>query len=64
MDMVKATGLPTPPVSPKANSHEIPREKRDWLPEAAKKSDPQGTTGINIGPSSKYWRATERGGSK
>jgi hypothetical protein len=56
----KPSGLPIPPELPRVNSHERPREKRDWLPEAAKKSDPQGTAGVNIGPSSPHWRKTEK----
>jgi hypothetical protein len=49
------------PPLPRANSHEArPKEKRDWLPASAKKSDPQGTEGVNIGPSSPHWRKTER----
>jgi hypothetical protein len=56
----KASGLPTPPVEPRANSHERPREKRDWLPESAKKSDPAGTGYTQIGPSQAAWHATEK----
>jgi hypothetical protein len=60
----KATGLPTPPPEPRANSHERPKEKRDWLPAAAKKSDPQGTPYVAAGPGTAAWRATERGKGK
>jgi hypothetical protein len=61
----KVSGLPTPPPEKRANSHERQKDRvTGWLPEAAKKSDPQGTAGVNIGPSSPHWRKTERGGSK
>jgi hypothetical protein len=57
--------LPSTPPAPKANSSERPREKaQNWLPPAATKSDPQGTAGVNIGPSSPHWRKTERGARK
>jgi hypothetical protein len=54
--------MPSTPPMPRANSHERPREKaQGWLPKAATRSDPQGTEGVNIGPSSPHWRKTERG---
>jgi hypothetical protein len=62
MNMVKATGLPTPPPEPRANSHERPKDKvRDWLPAGATKSDPQGTPYVAIGPGQKAWSATQKG---
>jgi hypothetical protein len=55
----KPSGLPTPPPSPRANSHEVARDKiRDWLPAAAGRSDPAGTAYTEIGPSSSSWRST------
>jgi hypothetical protein len=55
----KASGLPTPPPLPRANSHEIPRDKvRGWLPAAAEKSDPQGTPYVAIGPGTAAFRST------
>jgi hypothetical protein len=55
----KASGLPTPPPSPRANSHEVPRDKvKDWLPAAAGKSDPQGTPYVAVGPGTPAWKAT------
>jgi len=58
----KATGLPTPPPSPRANSHETGREKVfGWLPESAKKSDPQGTPYTPFGPGTPAWRAKAKG---
>ena len=57
--MAKASGLPTPPPSPRANSHEVPRDKvRDWLPAGARVSNPEGTQYVPIGPSSGAWRST------
>jgi hypothetical protein len=55
----KPSGLPTPPPSPRANSHEVPRDKvRGWLPDAAGKSDPEGTPYVAVGPGTSSWRAT------
>lgn len=57
----KAAGLPTPPPLPRSNSHGIPRDKvRGWLPDAAGKSDPQGTEYTKIGPGTPAWKATGR----
>jgi hypothetical protein len=59
----RATGLPTPPVMPRANSAERPKDRvRDWLPESAKKSDPEGTKYTPIGPGTPAWHATQKGG--
>jgi hypothetical protein len=56
------TGLPTPPESPRANSPETGRDKvRGWLPEAAKKSDPQGTAYVRVGPGTPAWHAKAKG---
>jgi hypothetical protein len=53
--------LPSTPEMPRYNSAAYPKEKaQNWLPKAATKSDPQGTEGVNIGPSSPHWRKTER----
>jgi len=61
----KSSSLPTPPPSPRANSHEVPRDKvSGWVPPAAAKSDPQGTPYTPIGPGTKAWAATQRGGKK
>jgi hypothetical protein len=47
----RATGLPTPPPEKRANSHERPKDKvTGWLPESAKRSDPEGTKYPKIGP--------------
>jgi hypothetical protein len=52
----KASGLPTPPPSPRAK---VPRDKvRGWLPAAAGKSDPQGTPYVAVGPGTPAWKAT------
>jgi hypothetical protein len=57
----KANGLPTPPPSLRANSHEVPKDKvRGWLPDAATKSDPAGTKYTPIGVGTKAWAATEK----
>lgn len=54
-----AKALATPPTLPRANSHEVPRDKvRGWLPAAAEKSDPQGTEYQKIGPGTPAWRST------
>jgi hypothetical protein len=53
--------LPTPPPSPRANSHEVPRDKARFLDgTAAAKSDPQGTPYAPFGPGTKTWAATEK----
>jgi hypothetical protein len=53
--------LPTPPPLPRANSHERPRDQiRGWLPDAAGKSDPQGTPYTPIGPGTSHWSKTTR----
>lgn len=54
----RASGLPTPPPSPRANSHDVAREKRDFLPPAAKVSDPAGTKYVPFGPGTPAWKAT------
>ena len=57
----KPTGLPTPPPLPRANSHEVPRDKAlGWVPPAAARSDPQGTPYVAIGPGSPAWAKTTR----
>jgi hypothetical protein len=59
--MVKATGLPTPPPEPRANSHERPKDKvTGWLSESAKKVDPAGTKYTPFGPGTPAWSATEK----
>jgi hypothetical protein len=48
---------------PRANSAERPKDRvRDWLPESAKKSDPEGTKYTPIGPGTPAWHATQKGG--
>jgi hypothetical protein len=57
----KATGLPTPPPSPRSNSHEIPREKAKFLDGSpAAKSDVRGTPAFKFGPGTKVWATTEK----
>jgi hypothetical protein len=57
------TGLPTPPVSPRANSHQIPREKACFLDGTpAARSDPEGTKYTPVGPGTKAWAATSSKG--
>jgi hypothetical protein len=55
----KSSGLPSPPPLPRPNSHQIPRDKvRGWLPPAAQKSDPEGTSYVAVGPGTPAWRST------
>jgi hypothetical protein len=50
--------LPTPPPSPRSNSHQVPKDKvRGFLPEAATKSDPQGSAYTRVGPGTPAWHA-------
>jgi hypothetical protein len=61
-DRSRASGLPTPPPEPRANSHERPKDRvTGWVPEAAKKSDPEGTKYTPIGPGTPAWHATQKG---
>jgi hypothetical protein len=58
-DRSRATGLPTPPPSPRANSNQTPRNKGfGWVPPAAQKSDPAGTPYTPFGPGTPAWAAT------
>jgi hypothetical protein len=58
---MKATGLPTPPPEPRANSPERPREKAKFLDGTpAARSDPEGTKYMPFGPGTKTWAATEK----
>jgi hypothetical protein len=60
-DRSRASGLPTPPPEPRANSHERPKDKvRGWLPKAATKSDPAGTSYTPIGVGTAAWHATQK----
>jgi hypothetical protein len=54
----RASGLPTPPPEPRANSAQRPKDRvTGWLPESAKKSDPEGTAYTKIGPGTPAWHA-------
>jgi hypothetical protein len=58
----KAYGLPTPPPSPRANSHAAGRDRvRGFLPAAAERSDPQGTEYQKFGPGTPSWSAKATG---
>jgi hypothetical protein len=64
--MAKSTKpLPATPPMPRANSHEVPREKAHFLDGTpAAKSNPQGSAGVQVGPGTKVWHATERAGAR